>query len=289
MIFAIGEILIDTFVTAEGIERRVGGAPFNLAVHAKQCGAEVVFCGSVGRDDLGRMARNACDKAHFDCTYMFVDRERNTTEAVVTLKDGERSFKFNRDNTADYHINIDHVDLDRFEAMSIMHVGSLMLSQDVGRQNATIAFKKAREKGVKISFDVNFRLDLYKDEKEAVEVYKPYVRDADIVKFAEDEILVFADECDLDKSIERTKKSGQLLVITRGSKGSIAIYDDVRIDMPTTPLTPVDTTGAGDAFFGAFLASIDGKEWTEEVLKEGLILGNKKGAETTQYVGAFRL
>jgi sugar/nucleoside kinase (ribokinase family) len=57
----------------------------------------------------------------------------------------------------------------------------------------------------------------------------------------------------------------------------------------TVKVKPIDTTGAGDAFFGTFLANIENKEWTEENIKNALVKANKAGAETTQFLGAIKL
>ena len=59
--------------------------------------------------------------------------------------------------------------------------------------------------------------------------------------------------------------------------------------MPTIPVTPVDTTGAGDAFYGTFLAYIENKEYTSENLTSAMKIANQKGAETTLFKGAIKL
>lgn len=51
----------------------------------------------------------------------------------------------------------------------------------------------------------------------------------------------------------------------------------------------VDTTGAGDAFFGALLANLDGKEWTKETIETALMRANETGARTICFKGAVRL
>ena len=51
----------------------------------------------------------------------------------------------------------------------------------------------------------------------------------------------------------------------------------------------VDTTGAGDAFFGAFLAAIENKKPTKENIVSAMQKGNEKGAKTTEFFGAIKL
>ena len=59
--------------------------------------------------------------------------------------------------------------------------------------------------------------------------------------------------------------------------------------VPTEKVKPVDTTGAGDAFFGTFLAVMDGAAWNTENIENALIKANKAGAAATQFKGAIKL
>ncbi len=295
MILSIGEILIDTFKkTEEGnttCMHYAGGAPFNLAVNAKRCGGEVGFVGRVGKDEFGRIVTEQCLKAGLDYLYIESDPHRRTTQALVTLTDGERDFCFFRKDTADYHINVDAIDLDRYPNLSIIHLGTLMLSTAVGRAKARQIVTLARSAGVMLSCDFNLRLDLYEDIEEARHAYKYVVDHADIIKFSIDELLLYTGLDSVDAALEQlcNGQVNRLVVLTMGVDGSTCVYQGRKIYAPTTPITPVDTTGAGDAFFGAFLASIDGGEWTEEVLRKALEDGNRQGAAATQHIGAIVL
>ena len=56
-------------------------------------------------------------------------------------------------------------------------------------------------------------------------------------------------------------------MLTLGSKGSMYYYNGERNIVPTEKVQPIDTTGAGDAFFGTFLANIENIEWSKKILK----------------------
>ena len=94
MILSVGEILADMIGQKEDgvttFKAFCGGAPFNLAVNAKQSGAKVGFVGRVGNDVIGRFVLCEAQKAHLDRLDIQIDAERNTTIAFVTLTDGER-------------------------------------------------------------------------------------------------------------------------------------------------------------------------------------------------------
>ena len=118
MILSIGEILADMVgETVDGtltFKSFCGGAPFNVAVNAKLADANVGFIGRVGKDVIGRFVTEEAKKANLESLDIQVDKEINTTLAFVTLTDGERDFAFNRHGTADYNIDINEIDFNKY-------------------------------------------------------------------------------------------------------------------------------------------------------------------------------
>lgn len=294
MILSVGEILADMIGQKEDgvttFKAFCGGAPFNLAVNAKQSGAKVGFVGRVGNDVIGRFVLGEAQKAHLDRLDIQIDAERNTTIAFVTLTDGERDFAFNRHDTADFNIDFDDIDFESYENLEIVHLGSLMLSEQKGREFAEKIANKASELGAKLSFDMNFRKDIYKNFVDAKRAYAPFVECADIIKFSDDELTDYTGISDIDEAAKSVLKKDKLLLVTLGKSGSAYYYNDLKGIVPSiSGVKCVDTTGAGDAFFGAFLTNIEGKELTEENIVYAMQQGNIKGAKTTEFYGAIEL
>lgn len=294
MILSVGEILADMIgQKVDGVttfKAFCGGAPFNLAVNAKQSGAKVGFVGRVGNDVIGRFVLGEAQKAHLERLDIQIDAERNTTIAFVTLTDGERDFAFNRHDTADFNIDFDDIDFESYENLEIVHLGSLMLSEQKGREFAEKIANKASELGAKLSFDMNFRKDIYKNFEDAKRAYAPFVECADIIKFSDDELTDYTGISDMDEAAKSVLKKDKLLLVTLGKSGSAYHYNDLKGIVPSiSGVKCVDTTGAGDAFFGAFLANIEGKELTEENIVYAMQQGNIKGAKTTEFYGAIEL
>lgn len=294
MILSVGEILADMIGQKEDgvttFKAFCGGAPFNLAVNAKQSGAKVGFVGRVGNDVIGRFVLCEAQKAHLDRLDIQIDAECNTTIAFVTLTDGERDFAFNRHDTADFNIDFDDIDFESYENLEIVHLGSLMLSEQKGREFAEKIANKASELGAKLSFDMNFRKDIYKNFEDAKRAYAPFVERADIIKFSDDELADYTGISDMDEAAKSVLKKDKLLLVTLGKSGSAYYYNGLKGIVPSiSGVKCVDTTGAGDAFFGAFLTNIEGKELTEENIVYAMQQGNIKGAKTTEFYGAIEL
>ena len=293
MILCIGDILVDMFGGEENGKMKFdgccGGATFNLAVGAKKAGATVGFVGKVGKGVLGKYLIKQAEKAKFDYLDIQVDKERNTTVAFVVINDGERDFTFNRHETTDYNIEFNKVDFNKYKDVKILLLGSTMLAKPEGRKFAKKLFKKAKKMGVKVAFDVNFRQDFYKDFAQAVKAYEPYVKGVDIVKFSNDEIEMYTGISDIEKAVESICRKDQLFIVTEGGEGSFYYYNGKKGRVSTEKVVPIDTTGAGDAFFGTFLAELENKEWTAQNFEDALTIANKAGAQVTQFIGAVQL
>lgn len=287
MILCVGEILADMIGTVKDgsvwYERKAGGAPFNVACAAKKFGADVKFAGSVGGDLIGDFLINFANKQNLDGVLINRDSKRNTTLAFVELdENGERSFCFYRKNTADY--NLPYISESEFAEADTVHIGSLMLSEKEGAEYAESLAKRARSQGKTVSFDVNYRTDIFKDRESAVKIYKKIISYADIVKFSEDEVEVFT------QSYIQKELADKLVCISLGGNGSEWRYKGKSGKVASIKVKPVDTTGAGDAFYGGILSRLDKIQpslWTEDTLNSVFTFANVCGALNTLGRGAI--
>lgn len=252
MIVCVGEILADMMgVTENGVttyEQKAGGAPFNVSCAIKKLGGDVRFVGAVGDDLVGKFLIDyASDLGLSD--NILVRNDANTTLAFVAHDEsGERSFCFYRQNTADYMLG--DVDEKLVDNASIIHIGSLMLGKEVGRTYAHNLAQKAKELGKIISFDVNYRSDIFASESQAVSIFKQMIEYADIVKFSQEEVQIFGE--DYVNSLK-----DKLVLITLGKDGSKWFISGKSGSAQSISVSVVDTTGAGDAFYGAVLTKLD--------------------------------
>lgn len=263
-------------------ERKAGGAPFNVACALKKFGREVKFVGSVGDDLIGKFLIKYAEDFGMDTSYINQSAQRNTTLAFVELNEaGERSFCFYRKNTADYFMP--EVSDELIMASDIVCIGSLMLADRDCVEYALDIIDRAHSFGKTVAFDVNYRTDIYRDKESAVKTYKKILAVADIVKFSEDEVETFGS--DYVDSL-----SDKLVLITLGKDGSEYRYNGQTSRVPTITVKPVDTTGAGDAFFAGALSVLDkrgGAPLTTELLEDALRFGNVAGALNTTGRGAI--
>ena len=286
MLISIGEILADMIGEEKnGIityERKAGGAPFNVACALKKFGCDIKFVGSVGDDLIGSFLIKYAKDFGMDVSYIHQNKARNTTLAFVELnEEGERSFCFYRKNTADY--DMPPVSDELIGSADIICIGSLMLADPICVKYALDIIDRAHALGKTVAFDVNYRTDIFRDKESAVKTYKKILSVADIVKFSEDEVETFTEEY-----VDTLKD--KLVLITLGKNGSEWRYDGRRNKIPTSEVKPVDTTGAGDAFFAGALSVLDkysGNTFSDMILDAALRFGNIAGALNTLGRGAI--
>lgn len=285
MIVCAGEILADMIGESKNgsvrYERKAGGAPFNVACAAKKLGSEVAFVGSVGDDTVGDFLTEYARARGFDELVVKKCEDANTTLAFVDIDvSGERSFCFYRKHTADHRMP--KVSASLIERASIIHIGSLMLSESAGRDYAVDLCKRAHAAGKRVSFDVNFRTDIFRDEAAAVAAYKDMLDEADIIKFSEDELERFSFE------YVRSLACDKLVCVSLGGAGSKWLYRGQSRTVPTIKVKPIDTTGAGDAFFAGVLTAIENERapYGGDALDGILAFANVCGALNTLGRGA---
>ncbi len=284
MIVCIGEILADMIGhrkehTVE-YHCHAGGAPFNVACCIARLGDPVHFYGRVGKDEVGRFILEEAAKEKDLHSHITVDDRHNTTLAFVTLGDqGERSFSFARKESADYAF--DPADeIPELAGADIVHIGSLILSEASSRAFAKNVCRRAKHMGKKISFDVNYREDVFSSREEAIQTYRPWLEWADIVKLSEEEVALFFESENELKIFSQDKK----VFVTLGQQGAMLWEKGNCTFCASIAVQPVDTTGAGDAFFAGALFQIDsGVTDARQILQ----FANICGALSTQAYGAL--
>ena len=115
------------------------------------------------------------------------------------------------------------------------------------------------------------------------------------LEISDNEIQWLSGEEDFDKAVAWLRNaypSIQLIFLTLGKDGSRAFYQDVQAYQPGFSLNTIETTGAGDTFFGSMLHQILEKPfggYTAEDLSRMLRFANAAAALITTRKGALRV
>jgi fructokinase len=279
-IVSFGEALIDMLgKTPTEFVANPGGAPANVAAAAAKLGAEAFFVGKVGRDAFGDAIRAKLNEAGVRTDFLLATDAGNTALAFVTLNsDGERRFSFYRERTADLLIAADDIPLALLKQAFCFHFGSLTLTAEPARSATLHAVRKARECGCLISYDPNLRLNLWPNAELARERIMELLPLADIIKINEEELRFLSSGAlpsEPEKSDPETlaaalfeRYPAQCWLVTLGAAGCLTVTGQGVARFPGRNVRAIDTTGAGDAFVGAFLARAAARAGSREAFGE---------------------
>lgn len=286
-ITALGEILIDfTEITtndgSKAFEKNPGGAPANLLATISKFGGKTAFIGKVGKDMFGDFLKGVLNDCRINTDGLVIDDVHNTTLAFVALDDhGDRSFSFYRNFGADTFLEKNQIDTDIIKASEMFHFGSLSLTCEPSKSATDYALKTAKENGCIITFDPNYRELLWNSSHEAVSVIREYLPYANIVKLSMEELIMITDTRDVRKGIDCVLSTGvAIALVTDGENGVYYGTADYFGFLPSIKANTIDTTGAGDIFFGTFLYEfINGEKSLHNISKTDMEKYVKKAVE----------
>ena len=251
-VVALGEYLVDFSPSGCGkmdnplYEMNPGGAPTNCLAACSALGGKTAIIGAVGDDLFGAFL-------NIDISGLQTVQTNTTLVFVSVDETGNREFAFVRDPGADTQIDAEKMDMSLIDNARYFHFGTLSLTDEPARSATICAVRYAKQRGVRISFDPNYRAPLWKNETEAIKWMCWGLEQADLVKIAEEELQMLFGK-DIDTGAKEALSFGvQELYVTAGSRGAYFYSHSERCYDKGFSVEAVDTTGCGDAFTGAIL------------------------------------
>ncbi len=299
-VVALGELLIDfTQISskddlAKRFEQNPGGAPANVLAVLSKFGVKCAFIGKVGDDVFGEFLRKQLLDLSIDCRNLVSDPNHNTTLAFVTLdENGDRSFSFYRNHGADTCLSEEEIDLELINNCKVFHFGTLSMTHEPSLSATKKAVEYAKSCGKIISFDPNYRALLWDNKNSAIMAMKAGLKDANIAKLSLEEAQMVTGKTSPEDCLkELLKYELSFVAITMGPEGCVYATEKYMGGFPEYPAKVIDTTGAGDNFWGTLLygflnngANFDGI--SEESLSEIVQMANIAAAMSTEKKGAI--
>lgn len=301
-ICAAGELLIDFTpcgTSSQGqllYARNPGGAPANVLAMAAKLGIKARLCAVVGSDNFGTFLIESMLAAGIDTRFISRTARARTTLAFVDLDErNDRSFTFYRKPGADILLTDAGIPDEAMEGCGVYHFSGVSLTDEPARGAVLRAARRAKEMGLLVSFDPNYRPFLWPQAAQARQAFEEGMRCADIIKVSEEEVaFLLGQENAAQGAAELAKQYDALVLASCGARGALAANPSGLLGRAEAlPVTVADTTGAGDAFLGTILAALAGKEraalhsMTEQEAVELLHLGCMAGSLTASRLGAI--
>lgn len=247
---AYGEVLWDVFAN----EKKIGGAPLNVALRMKTLGCDVAMISCVGNDEDGQNIINQVKSLGLE-TDTIVKSENYPTGLVnVTLNErGSATYEINYPSAWDKIVLNDLAKKTVAEA-DVLIYGSLVCRDIVSRN----ALNELLENKVYKVFDVNLRKPHY-----TYEILERLMKSANFIKFNDEELLEIAAalnspfetlEENIDFIVEKT--GAQAMCVTKGKHGALLLWEGKIYENEGYPIQVADTVGAGDSFLAALITSL---------------------------------
>ena len=301
-VVALGELLIDLTqngLSAQGnptLEANPGGAPCNVLALLSKLGHKTAFIGKVGQDGFGDQLEAALVETGISVEGLCWDKAVHTTLAVVhTFADGDRDFSFYRNPGADMRLTKDEVNMELIRQSKIFHFGTLSMTDEPVRSATYAAIAEAEWAGVLRYFDPNLRPPLWQTLDEAKEQVLFGMAHCDILKISDNEIQWLTCLEDFDAGIRWIQERFpgiRLILLSMGKEGSRAYSGTTMAQVRGFCVNTVETTGAGDTFFGGVLHHVltwGLRDYTQEELAQMLTFANAAAAIITTKKGALRV
>ncbi|MER6077712.1 sugar kinase [Streptomyces sp. NPDC001833] len=266
--------------TAAVIRTLPGGAGANVACWAAHTGcADVRLLGRVG-EDAARWHERELTAAGVR-PRLVVDPEAATGTVICLVDNGasaERSFL--TDSGASLRLEPADWSDGLLDGVARLHLSGYLLFSEPSRALVATALAAARARGVPVSLDpasAGFLVAL------GVDRFLALVEGVDVLLPSRDEACLLTGLPDPADAAAKLSRQVPLVVAKAGADGAlVARSGAVLARVPAAPATPRDTTGAGDAFTGAFLAAlVAGRD-----AQEAAALGCRAGARAVERVGA---
>lgn len=282
-VITIGEPMVlfvaDSFGKLEDIEhftKFLAGAEVNVCIGLTRLGHKVSYITKLGQDPLGKYIHKFLLKENIDVSYLKYDDKFPTGfQLKEKIKEGDPEVVSFRKGSAATHVTKEDIEKINLTGIKHIHLTGIFpaLSQST-REAVYFLIKRAKDIGIRISFDPNLRPKLWPSKDEMVKVINDLASLCDIVLPGVNEGVILMGSDDPEKIADFYINNGAKIVIVKvGAKGAFVKTSEKAYIVPGFKVeNVVDTVGAGDGFaVGVISGLLEGKTLEESVLRGNAI------------------
>ncbi|WP_099041781.1 sugar kinase [Mycobacterium neglectum] len=236
----------------------MGGSESNFAIALRRLGSTVTWVGRIGVDSFGEYIRRELAAEQVDAAIvtdptaptglMVKERRTASTQKVWYYRVG----------SAGSRLSPEDLPLDKIRRARVLHVtGITPALSESAAETVDRAIEVARDAGVSVVFDVNYRASLWSTDV-AGEALRRLAGRADVVFASDDEAaLVAGPAADAAELACRIAELGPAQVIIKlGARGCAALIDGAEHRTDAIPVEALDTVGAGDGFVAGYVSEL---------------------------------
>lgn len=259
-IVCLGEAMLELSRAGELWRMGYGGDTLNTAIHLARAGHDVAYMTALGNDPFSRQLRADWAAEGLDCNLALTHPARGAgLYAIVTDEVGERSFTYWRDTSAARALfELEAAGAARAEAekadLLCFSLISLAILPPPGREDLLELAARVRARGGLVAFDGNYRPRLWETTEIAILMRDRAIALASIGLPTFEDEAALSDAENPDAVARHWQGLGCSEVVVKLGPDGCRLPDGTCFP-PSMRLDPVDTSGAGDAFNGGYLAA----------------------------------
>ena len=261
---------------ATDVKVAVGGSSANIAIGIVKLGGAASLVTRVSDDSVGRYCVNQLH--HYGVNAEQVrpvsgpgaSEYRNSLAVYETRVEGHQSVIY-RNGAADFQMCMEDVENIDYSQYGALITAGTVFAAEPSRSATFRAFELAREAGIPIIFDIDYRPYSWPTAEEAAKVLSQAGELSDVIVGNDEEFGFMAGGIDkgLAKARELASSTAALIIYKMGGEGAITITGDEEIRTGIYPVTAVKPTGAGDSFMAGLMASLAANKSLHESVLRG--------------------
>lgn len=268
-VIPIGRVAIDfnpvdyfkTLVESETFKKYVGGSPANIAVGLSRLGKKCGFLAKVSDDRFGEYVVDFFKKENIDVSHITkcANGEKLGLTFTEILSPDESSILMYRNGAADLYLHPDDVDEEYIKSAKAILISGSALSQSPSREACFKALQFAKNNGVKVIFDADYRPYNWANADEISVYYSLVGERSDMIMGSREEFDLMEALIEKNRSDRATadywiSKGNKIIIIKHGKQGSTAYTcDGQSFNIKPFPVTALKSFGGGDGYGSAFL------------------------------------
>ena len=221
------------------LQSQCGGPASTALVTLSRLGIKTSFIGSISDDPMGVEIVKGLKADQVDSSFLKITPAHTSQFAFIAVsrESGNRTIFWHRGSAPP--LKKEEVDLSGFSGAKVLHLDGLMIQASVE------AARQARARGLKVVLDAGTMRDGSLELVSQVDV---------LIASARFAVPLVGEDSPAEKALEALSRVGpEEIVITLGSKGSVGKNRGEFVTQAPFPVDVVDTTGAGDAYHGAYI------------------------------------
>ena len=257
----------------------MGGNGSNTSYAAAMLGAPAKLLGMVGRDRQGDALLEKLAGVGVDLTGVGRSEAPTTTTICAVHSNGERLFIQRIGSSAEAFRKPIEFTPELIRGVSHFHLANIFALPNIG-PHAPDIMREARNAGLTTSLDTG-----WDTTGKWMKTVGPCLPDVDLLFVNREEARMLSGESEPAAAAEFLRQNGANdIIIKLGDQGCAIFTPDESTRIAAFPVEVLDTTGAGDCFAGAFLATfhrgVDYREAGRTANAVGAMVVEKLGAVT---------